>query len=325
MSDPVSEIRVPAAKVHAAATDWVVERHTSDAWNPDRQAELDAWLAQSIAHRVAYVRFEDVWTRSNRLAALRGTSRAHAVFESLRNMRPLFFRVAAACVYAAVMGGVLYYFLRPISNAQNFATPIGGHETIILADGSQIELNTDTAVRVSETHGERDVALERGEAFFRVKHNPKRPFVVTAGARRIVDVGTQFLVRAGAHKFEVGLIEGRVTFDNNGTHQTSLTPGDLLVATADSVSMTQMSAQQMSDMLAWRKGLVIFHQTPLAAAAAEYNRYNREKIVVADADAGRLAISGTLPANDPNEFARLAQNFFHLRISHQGGAIVISR
>jgi transmembrane sensor len=325
MSDPVAQTRVPVAKVQAAATDWVVERHTSDTWTCERQAELDAWLAQSIAHRVAYVRYEDVWKRSNRLAALGAASRTQAVFERLRDLRPLIFRVAAACAYVAVMGGLLYYFLWPVPNAQTFATPVGGHETIILADGSQIELNTDTVVRVSDMRGERHVALEKGEAFFRVKHNPKRLFVVTSGARRIVDVGTQFVARAHANDFEVALIEGRVAFDSNGTHRTNLTPGNLLVATADSVSMTQMSARQMSDMLAWRKGLVVFHQTPLAAAAAEYNRYNREKIVIAGAAVRRLAISGTLPANDPDEFARVAQKFFRLHIGHRGGAIVISR
>ena len=109
------------------------------------------------------------------------------LMDSLRNLRPLFFRVAAACVYVVVMGGIVYYFLQPVSNAQTFATPVGGHETIILADGSQIELNTDTVVRVSETRGERDVALEKGEALFRIKHDPNRLFVVTAGMRRIVD------------------------------------------------------------------------------------------------------------------------------------------
>lgn len=325
MSDPVSEMRVPAARVQAAATDWVVERHTSDSWSAERQAELDAWLAQSIANRVAFVRYEDVWMRSNRLAALGGTSRAQAMFERLRDLRPLLFRVAAAFVYVAAMGGLLYYFLRPVSNAQTFATPVGGHETVILADGSQIELNTDTVVRVSETRGERDVALEKGEAFFRVKHDPKRLFVVTSGLRRVVDVGTQFLARTRANNFEVALIQGRVAFDSNGTHQANLTPGDLLLATAESVSMTQMSARQMSNMLAWRKGLVVFHQTPLADAAAEYNRYNAQKIVIADGDAGRLAISGTLPVNDPGEFARVAQKFFQLHIEHRRGAIVLSR
>lgn len=325
MSDPVSEPRMPAAKVQAAATDWVVERHTSDSWDLQRQAELDVWLAQSIAHRVAYVRYEDMWMRSNRLAALGGTSRTQAMFERLRDLRPLIFRVAAAFVYVAAIGGVLYYFLRPVSNAQTFATPVGGHETIILADGSQIELNTDTVVRVSETRGERDVALEKGEAFFRVKHDPKRLFVVTFGTRRVVDVGTQFVTRARANNFEVALIKGSIAFDSNGTHQANLTPGDLLVATADSVSMTQMSARQMADMLAWRKGLVVFHRTPLARAAAEYNRYNAQKIVIADADAGELAISGTLPVNDPAEFARVAQKFFQLHIEHRPGAIVLSR
>ncbi len=320
----VSENRMSAAKVQAVATDWVVERHTSDTWDAAKQAELEAWLAQSIAHRVAYVRFEDIWTRSNRLAALGGASRTQVLMDTLRDLRPLAFRFAAACAYVAVMGGLLYYFLQPGSNEQTFTTPVGGHETIILADGSQIELNTDTVVRVSEARGERDVALEKGEAFFRVKHDPKRLFIVTSGKRRIVDIGTEFVVRNRANTFEVALVQGRIAFDNDGTHQASLTPGDLLVANADSVSMRQMTDTQMSDMLAWRKGLVVFHQTPLAAAAAEYNRYNRQKIVIADSAIGQLAISGTLPANDPDEFARVAENFFHLNVRHEGGAIVLS-
>ncbi|HEV2561057.1 MAG TPA: FecR domain-containing protein [Rhizomicrobium sp.] len=324
MSNPVSENRASASEIHAAASDWVVERNTNDAWGADEQTELDAWLAQSIAHRVAYVRFEDAWARSRRLAALGRSSRTQAVLETLRNLRPLVFRVAAAFVYAAIMGGVIYYFLRPTSNAQTFATPLGGHETVILADGSQIELNTDTVLRISETQNERDVALEKGEAFFRVKHNPNRLFVVTAGTRRIVDIGTQFVVRNEADKLKVTLLEGSVSFDS-GAQKATLTSGDVLVATAGSVSLIRKSPQRLSDELAWRQGLVVLQHTTLAAAAAEFNRYNREKIVIADPAVGELAISGTLPANNPDEFARVAQSFFRLRVGHQGGAIVISR
>jgi transmembrane sensor len=323
VSDPVSDNHVPAAKIHAAASDWVVERHTNEAWSADEQAKLDAWLAQSIAHRVAYVRFEDAWTRSKRLAALGRSSRVLAVLESLRNFRPLLFRVAAVFAYVVLIGGVIHYFLRPISNAQTFATPLGGHETVILADGSQIELNTDTVLRVSETSGERDAALEKGEAFFRVKHNPKQPFVVTAGTRRIVDIGTQFVVRSDADRLKITLLEGSVAFEN-GAQKATLTSGDVLVATADSMSLTRISSRRLSDDLAWQRGLVVLQHTTLAAAATEFNRYNREKIVIADPAIGELAISGTLPANDPSEFARVAQSFFHLRISHEGAAIVIS-
>lgn len=325
MSDSVSDKTVRASEIQSIASGWVIDKYTSGEWSSSEQAALDAWLAQSIAHRVAYVRFEDAWMRSKRLAALGSVSLARATLETLRNVRPLLLRIAAAFAYVVVMGGLLYYFLQPASNAQTFATPVGGRETVILADGSQIELNTDTILRVSESRNERDVALERGEAFFRVKHNPKQPFVVTAGAQRIVDVGTQFLIRSDANRVEVGLVEGRVAFDHQGTHKALLSKGDLLIAAGDAVSMTRMSTQQMSDLLAWRNGLVVFHQTPLAAAAAEYNRYNHQKIVIADADIANLAVSGTLPADEPAEFARIAQNFFHLHVEHQAGAIVISR
>lgn len=53
------------------AAGWVVDRCNQSDWTLERQAMLDAWLAQSVAHRVAYVRIEASWRRSDRLAALR--------------------------------------------------------------------------------------------------------------------------------------------------------------------------------------------------------------------------------------------------------------
>ena len=57
------------------AAGWVVDRCNQSDWTQERQATLDAWLAQSVAHRVAYVRIEASWRRSDRLAALRGPMR----------------------------------------------------------------------------------------------------------------------------------------------------------------------------------------------------------------------------------------------------------
>ena len=72
-------------------------------------------------------------------------------------------------------------------------------------------------------------------------------------------------------------------------------------------------------------GLLIFKYTSLADAAAEFNRYNRQKIVIADPDAARLQIIGTFPANEVDAFIEVAQSVFRLHVEHRGDEIVLSR
>jgi transmembrane sensor len=77
--------------------------------------------------------------------------------------------------------------------------------------------------------------------------------------------------------------------------------------------------------LGWRRGMLVFDHTTLADMAGEYNRYNREKIVIADATTARLTISGTLPTNDIDAFTRVARKFFNLRVEKLGNEVVVSR
>ena len=70
----------------------------------------------------------------------------------------------------------LTFFASP--REKTYSTGIGVRETIALPDGSQIELNTDTSVRLAEDGLHRHVTLDRGEAFFQVKHDATHPFVV---------------------------------------------------------------------------------------------------------------------------------------------------
>ncbi len=165
---------------------------------------------------------------------------------------------------------------RPKESA--YTTPIGGHEIVSLADGSQIELNTDTVVRTDVSPDHRFASIEKGEAYFQIAHDAKHPFVVAAGNRRITVLGTKFFVRQSADRLEVGLIDGRIWFDaNNRELQPQamlLAPGDIAIATPTSVFLKRASEQQLTSELGWRKGVLIFDNTALASAAAEFNRYN---------------------------------------------------
>ncbi len=127
---------------------------------------------------ISYLRVEAAWNRANRLGALRQPMRAEV--RRLRRAvraRRFFSLAAAALVAVAVTGGVAAtYLLMP--KEKSYATDIGGHEILALKDGSQIELNTSTIVRVSQDKTARKVWLEKGEAYFRIKHDAAHPFVV---------------------------------------------------------------------------------------------------------------------------------------------------
>lgn len=316
-----------ARQIKARAAAWLERRDSGD-WSEKDQADLDAWLSESTANLIAYRRVDDVWARTERLVALRAPEIGRTALVSNGRKVPILVKTAAGAAVFAILGlAVLLFLAAP--QAQTYMTAVGGHDTLTLPDGSRIELNTDTAVRVADTADLRKVWLDRGEAYFQVVHDASRPFVVIAGDRRVTDIGTKFMMRREAGRFQVAVVDGRVQFeDSNDATQSPpaiLAAGDAVTVTAGSKALTKRAARDLANELGWLRGVFVFHHTTLAEAANEYNRYNREKIVVASSAVGRLTLSGTLPTNNVKAFVDVARNFFTLNVVRRGDEIVISR
>jgi transmembrane sensor len=321
---------VPAARakdIKAQAAAWL-ERKDRPEWSRADQAELDAWLANSNVNLIAYRRISDVWARTERLVVLRQPEAGRSVIGAQSKIPPMLIKTVASAIVLAIIGVAATLFLS-IPKAQTYVTAVGGHDTFVLPDGSRIELNTDTAVRVSDTTHQRTVWLDRGEAYFQVSHDAARPFVVFAGDRRITDLGTKFLMRRDQDQLHVTVVEGRVKFEANSVAMSSppavLAAGDAVTATATSVVLTKKPARDLASDLGWLRGVFVFRHTTLADAANEYNRYNQEKIVIVGPGVARLTLSGTLPTNNIEAFIEVARNFFALNVEHRGDEFVISR
>jgi transmembrane sensor len=313
------------AKTRAAA--WLERRDRAD-WSESDQAELDKWLAQSPGNLLAYWRVEAAWDNTNRLIAVRPFERRPPAPDTRGKWISALVKLVAGCAAIAVLGGGFLLFT-PRAKEQSYATPIGGHEVVSLADGSQIELNTDTVVRTDVSPDHRFAAIDKGEAYFQIAHDTKHPFVVQAGQRRITVLGTKFFVRQTADRLEVALLDGRIWFDaNNRELQPQamlLSPGDVAIATPTSVFLKRASEQQLTSELGWRKGVLIFDNTALADAAAEFNRYNTRHIVIDDKAVAQLKVVGTFPKQDLSAFVDVAQEVFNLRVDRRGDTIVITR
>jgi transmembrane sensor len=314
----------PAHEVRRSAAAWVQRQNFWD-WSETDQTELDRWLAQSASHQVAYMRAKAVWNRTGRLTALR---RAPVMAESSesRFTWTFLFRSAAAIALVCVMGlvGARYFQIR---GQTVWRTPVGGREILTLGDGSKIELNTDTVLRVAAD--QRTAWLDRGEAFFQIKHDANHPFAVTVAGKRVVDLGTKFLVRYDTDDLEVALLEGRARIEpvksQTIVRSAILTPGDVALATADTLSVVRVPVHNIENELSWRRNLLIFNNATLADVAAELNRYNREKLVIADPQIARLKIVASIPTTGVQAFKRVAKNFLGLQVEDRGDEILISR
>ena len=184
-------------------------------------------------------------------------------------------------------------------------------------------------MRIGSNERQRQVWLDKGEALFQIKHDAAHPFTVTAGDHKITDLGTKFLVRQDDGRLQVTLLEGRARLDSTGVwarHQSvELSPGDVAVATANSLSLIRKPEKALSEELGWRRGLLIFDRTSLADAIAEINRYNTQKLIIGDPSISKLAIDGTFPIHAVPDFTEVAQAVFGLRVEKRGDQTLISR
>ena len=345
------------------AVAWLARRDSGE-WSPEEQSQLEEWLASSVAHRVAFLRLEAGWDEARRLKALgagrpqgvvpptgawrqspffespRGTVSSTAAREpSGRRRRRLWFTAAASVVL--VLG--LTQYVRLCESGDRYSTPIGGISSVPLQDGSKITLNTQSQVHVDLSAGERRVDLDRGEAFFEVAKDPKRPFVVRAGDKRIVAVGTQFSVRRNGDDVRVVVTEGTVRLESNGGALHLRESGDapnLVPTTPAAIPLTAGSVARARDrdlllqseplrqaeaMLSWRQGYLTFHDTPLGDAIAEFNRYNVHQIQIGDPTVASIEISGTFRPTNYNAFVRLLRDGYSLRITTTEDITVLTK
>ena len=357
--------RAPAASndVERSAADWLARRD-GGRWGAGEDEALDAWLSAAVEHRVAFLRLQSAWEELGRLKALgaglrngpparghwsatfagtapRAGERADAgeagggpdlrdvVFARRAPVRRGSLRgFAALSASAAVVALALGWHWMPATATSSHRTSLGATEVVALADGSQTTLASDSRIDVSLSRSRRVVDLQRGEAFFDAARDPRRPFVVEAGERRVVAVGTRFSVRRDGPDLRVVVTEGTVRLESQargGTAQPAalLPAGSVARATADGVLVQAGSVADAERLLGWRDGLLVFRDTTLAEAAAEFNRYNARKLVVADAEVAALRVGGSFRWANAEAFARLLEQGFPVHAEYRDDRIVL--
>ena len=323
----IERTSLPASdRIEQAAGQWL-ERQDFGGLSAEEERAFASWLAQSVSHRVAYVRLRAAWSRTARLAALRTPMRASRIM-SVKTRWPGFMRHAVVLGAIAAIGAVaIAKFSGP--DGKIYATAVGDREIITLADGSHVELNTNSVLRADITAQHRIVTLEKGEAYLDVKHDGAHPFVVRARNYRITDLGTKFVVRTKPDRLEVSLVEGSARIDAADPHgfasSVVMKPGEMAIGHDNRIALVKRGEHRIVEDLGWRRGVVMFDNTTLADAVAEFNRYNREQLAISDPSIARLKIVGTFPATDLELVLAAVEDVYGLHITHDGNTIHIHR
>lgn len=329
-------------RIEADAARWLA-RQDAGRWTADDQRALDDWLGESTAHRVAWLRLNAAWQRVGEIGGLSSPTpapeAAAAVWTPVRAGRRAWIGFSAA---AAVVTAAAWLSLRAPAGLETYSTAVGARESVSLADGSHITLNTHTRARSLINASERRVWIDEGEVFFQVQHDPTRPFVVTAGSARITVLGTQFRVRHERGRTEVTVLEGRVQFDSpagakveaasRGSARSPVTPppplrltrNEAVVTDGDSLLLAAKTPEQVRHELSWRQGRLEFEQRTLGEIAAEFNRYNRKQLAV-DPTVADLRLGGSFDADNLDGFVRLVRDGFGLKVSEEGSQLRLSR
>jgi len=327
------EERETAQAINDQAADWVA-RLDAGALDRTTQADLERWLAGDDRRRGAFFRAQTAWRMLDRASVLGGGGRepgeteiaAAPVGDSDRRVDRRRALWAGGALAASVAAAFLGIALRP-TQPEQIQTALGEMRRVPLQDGSLAAVNTDTRLAVDIQPGSRNVRLDKGEAWFQVAKDKKRPFVVAAGDVRVRAVGTAFSVRRLEEGADVQVTEGVVEVWTVGreANLARIAAGTRTYVTYASGSAASTENRPAIDRtLSWRDGQLVFEGDTLGEAAAEFNRYNAVKIRVAPELAGEKVV-GRFRTNEPEAFARAASIMFDAQVRKEDRSIELSR
>jgi transmembrane sensor len=334
------------------AAEWVVRIEDAEV----KEHTIAQWLAWCNADTRNLSAFESFCVVSQmfddeRLRdTLLGGVPQNATASRTEKWRALFTRqkwtLAASTVIAI---GFTSWFIVHNANSEAFAldfsTPVGAMTRRTLPDGSTVELGPRSAVRVRLTHDRRNIFIDEGEAFFQVAKHPHRPFIVQAGAVRVVAIGTAFNVRKTDERIVVTINEGtvRVVPDDATVPIDSVNPlavpiehldGQIRAGAGQQVtyfnrqhSLTMTHIDPIEATNNRRAGRLEFVNEPLSNVVAEVNRLSPRQITLADQQLKTLVFTGTLRSDAIEDWLKGLGEVFPVEVVDQGdrGILVIKR
>jgi transmembrane sensor len=337
--DPIEEV----------ASNWLTER--AEGLSAGRKRAFELWCRADPRHAAAVARLEAACALLGKMPLVRAELQPVVEFPvKPRAIAPVrrfpIMRNAVGLAAAIALTVFAWWQWGPRTPvAQVYATSTGGYERVALADGSVVELNANSKVRVQLLPNERRLALVEGEAHFTVAHDSTRPFTVSANGVAVRAVGTAFNIRLASTAVEVLVTEGKVAVSDSPTRSAAVAAPLVLAAnertlisTASAASATpsaapfgpeplveRVTSEALRAALSWQERKLVFSETPLRDVVAQFNRRNRLQIILEDAVVAERLMGGTFAADNVEGFVRLLEGSGTISVERRDPFTVVLR
>ncbi len=276
-------------------------------------AAFTHWLEADPANRLAFDQVEDLDAELGNPALRESVVVPFVPANRARKFLPW---IAMGGIAASIALG--FVLLSPASHPVEYATKTGQTRTIMLAEGTRIDLNTATRLAVDGRH----VTVVTGEALFHVTPDAAHPFTVKAGDRTVRDIGTVFDVLRNAGMLSVVVAEGRVGV-SGGAHEVALRPGDKLVH-SETTGATHIEKVDPGQELAWTRGYLVYRNATLSDVVRDLNRYFPIPVSL-DKRAEKERFTGVLRIDNQDAVLDRLSHFLPLRVDREKDGRIVLR
>lgn len=301
------------------------------------QQKVNAWLEETPANQTYFNNFKIIFEKAtgNKSEVDFDTDAAwNKVKLKIEKGRvlPLKQRTEATIVWlriaagVAVTLGVIYFLNNPISPQQQLAiVSADSTRQDTLPDGSTTFMNkkSELAYQYDTQSKSRKVKL-KGEAYFSVKHDDKKPFIIEADEVMVRDIGTEFNLKAYPEKdtIEILVTEGEVQFYTQYDSGLNLKAGDRAIYSKRNKSFYRIEKPD-TNILAYKTKVFSFNNTDLKSVVELLNEVYNSKIVLANKKLFDCRLTANYKEDNAATIAEVIAETMNLTLTKKGDELIL--
>jgi transmembrane sensor len=308
--------------------DHLILRYLQNRMLPEERQAFESWCNESGENRKLVDDLQQAWL-------LTGSKAATPDFQSEEEWQKLahfllphreiparalypatyWFRIAASFLLLLAFSSILYYTFFSVKEV--VIQTEGNTFSAVLPDGSEVWLNSGSRIVYDRDFKNRYIRLE-GEAFFDVKRNPQKPFIISTGGANIKVLGTSFNVRAYRHEIQtkVFVVTGKVSLSRDAQSEgIVLIPGVTGILSSNG-HLSKATGEDLNQ-LSWKTRQLVFKKTPMAGVIKTLRSYFKKDIAVKHDELLNCRFTSTFDDPTLEEVIETLQVTFDLKIERQ--------